>query len=383
VIDRVLIVDDEEPVREMIARMVTSGGACECQTAADAAEARMLLARHGFSMVICDVSMPGESGTDLTRWIRDHHPDVAVLMATGIDDPELAQSVLELGAYGYLVKPFKRHEVQINVANALGRRRLELENRDHRALLEQRVEERTQELRRSREETIRRLSLAIEFRSRETGEHVERIGNGAALVARRLRLAPGRCELIRLAAPLHDVGKIGISDEILLKPGALTEAERRCMEGHPEIGYHLLTGSGSDLLETAATVAWTHHERWDGAGYPRRLAGEAIPMEGRIVAVMDVFDALTHDRVYRPAMTLERALAIIRDGRESHFDPAVLNAFLETLDELLALDHTSTGEAQPGPDLRAASAAASASGVGGGAALHGLPRSGGRFSSAE
>ena len=367
----------------MIARMVTSGGACECQTAADAAEARMLLARHGFSMVICDVNMPGESGTDLTRWIRDHHPDVAVLMATGIDDPELAQSVLELGAFGYLVKPFKRHEVQINVANALGRRRLELENRDHRALLDQRVEERTQELRRSREETIRRLSLAIEFRSRETGEHVERIGNGAAMVARRLRLAPGRCELIRLAAPLHDVGKIGISDEILLKPSALTEAERRCMEGHSEIGYHLLTGSGGDLLETAATIAWTHHERWDGAGYPRRLAGEAITMEGRIVAVMDVFDALTHDRVYRPAMSLERALAIIRDGRESHFDPTVLDAFFETLDELLALDHTSTGEALPGPDLRAASAAAAASGFGGGAALHGLPRSGGRFSPAE
>jgi putative two-component system response regulator len=334
-LDRVLVVDDEESVRRMIARMVTSGGEWECETAADAAEARMLLARRGFSLVICDVNMPGESGTDLTLWIREHHPDVAVLMATGIDDPQLAQSVLELGAYGYLVKPFKRHEVQINVANALGRRRLELENRDHRALLEQRVEERTEELRRSREETIRRLSLAIEFRSRETGEHVERIGNGAAVIGRRLRLKPGRCELIRLAAPLHDVGKIGISDEILLKPEPLTAAERKRMENHAEIGYRLLTGSGSDLLETAATIAWTHHERWDGIGYPRRLAGEAIPIEGRITAVMDVFDALTHDRVYRPAMPVDRALEIIRDGRGRHFDPAVVDAFLATLDELL------------------------------------------------
>jgi putative two-component system response regulator len=346
-LDRVLVVDDEEPVRRMIARMVTSGGEWECESAADAAEARMLLARRGFSLVICDVNMPGESGTDLTRWIREHHPDVAVLMATGIDDPQLAQSVLELGAYGYLVKPFKRHEVQINVANALGRRRLELENRDHRALLEQRVEERTQELRRSREETIRRLSLAIEFRSRETGEHVERIGNGAAVIARRLRLNPGRCELIRLAAPLHDVGKIGISDEILLKPEPLTPAERKRMENHAEIGYRLLTGSGSDLLETAATIAWTHHERWDGIGYPRKLAGEAIPIEGRITAVMDVFDALTHDRVYRPAMTLDRALEVIRDGRERHFDPAVVDAFLATLDELLALDGTGRPGATP------------------------------------
>jgi putative two-component system response regulator len=336
--ERVLIVDDEESVRRMIARMVTSGGEWECETAADAAEARRLLASQGFSVVVCDVNMPGESGTELTRWIREHHPDVAVLMATGIDDPKLAASVLELGAYGYLVKPFKRHEVQINVANALGRRRLELENRDHRALLEHRVQERTRELRRSREETIRRLSLAIEFRSRETGEHVERIGSGAALIARRLRLDLGHCELIRLAAPLHDVGKIGIPDEILLKPGPLTRAERTSMHDHPEIGYRLLTGSGSDLLETAATIARTHHERWDGAGYPRRLAREAIPIEGRITAVVDVFDALTHDRVYRAAMTLEKALQIVSAGRATQFDPGVLDAFLDTLDEVLALD---------------------------------------------
>jgi putative two-component system response regulator len=336
--ERVLVVDDEEAVRQMIARMVTSGGEWECEAAADAAEARRLLARQGFSVVICDVNMPGESGTDLTRWIREHHPDVAVLMATGIDDPQLAQSVLELGAYGYLVKPFKRHEVQINVANALGRRRLELENRDHRALLEQRVEERTRELRRSREETIRRLSLAIEFRSRETGEHVERIGSGAGLIARRMHLDPGHCELIRLAAPLHDVGKIGISDEILLKSEALTQAERTRMQAHSEIGYRLLTGSGSDLLETAATIAWTHHERWDGAGYPRHLEREAIPIEGRITAVMDVFDALTHDRVYRPSMSVDRALEVVRAGRATHFDPDVLDAFLGTLDELIALD---------------------------------------------
>jgi putative two-component system response regulator len=375
-IERVLIVDDEEPVRVMIARMVASGGEWECETAADAAEARVLLARDEFSVVICDVNMPGESGTDLTRWIREHHSDVAVLMATGIDDPELAQSVLELGAYGYLVKPFKRHEVQINVANALGRRRLELENRDHRALLEQRVEERTQELRRSREETIRRLSLAIEFRSRETGEHVERIGNGAALIARRLRLDPGRCELIRLAAPLHDVGKIGISDEILLKSAALTDAERTRMEGHAEIGYRLLTGSGSDLLETAATIAWTHHECWDGSGYPRRLSGEAIPIEGRITAVMDVFDALTHDRVYRQAMPHATALEMIRMGRGTQFDPVVLDAFLDTLGELLALGNTSSGEALFGPALRAAAAASAPVPSGDGAAVHAEPERG-------
>ena len=187
------------------------------------------------------------------------------------------------------------------------------------------------ELRRSREETIRRLSLAIEFRSRETGEHVERIGTGAAVIARRMGINPGRCELIRLAAPLHDVGKIGIPDDILLKPGALADAERERMQEHSEFGYRLLTGSGSEMLETAATIAWTHHERWDGTGYPRGVAGEAIPIEGRLIAIMDVFDALTHDRVYRPAMALDEALTIIRAGGGTHFDPAVLDTFNEAL----------------------------------------------------
>ena len=332
--DRVLVVDDEEAVRRMIARMVTSGGRWECDTAADAAGARSMLSGREFAVVICDVKLPGESGTDLTRWIREHHPDVAVLMATGIDDPELAQTALELGAYGYLVKPFKRHEVQINVANALRRRRLEIENREHRALLEQRVVERTEDLRRSQQETIRRLSLAIEFRSRETSEHVERIGEGAALLARGLGLDPVRCDLIGAAAPLHDVGKIGIPDEILLKPGPLTESERDRMEEHAEFGYRLLTGSGSETLEAAATIAWTHHEHWDGLGYPRGLSGQEIPIEGRITAVMDVFDALTHDRVYRPAMPIHIALDEMRDERGRHFDPDVLDVFLDSLDRL-------------------------------------------------
>jgi putative two-component system response regulator len=335
--DRVLVVDDVEPVHGSVTPMVVAGGDLECETAGDAAEARALLASRGFSLVICNVDMPGDSGLQLTRWIRAEHPDVAVLMASGVDDPKLVRSVRELGAYGYLVKPFKRHEVELNVANALHRRRLELENRDHRVLLGQRVQKRTEELRRSREETIRRLSLAIEFRSRETGDHVERIGKGAALLARKLGVSAWRCELIRVAAPLHDVGKIGIPDEILLKPGALTDDERRRMQDHAEIGHRLLAGSDSDMLEIAATIAWTHHERWDGSGYPRGLEGEAIPIEGRVTAIMDVFDALTHNRVYRPAMSVDDALELVREGRGRHFDPDVLDAFLDSFGEISRL----------------------------------------------
>jgi putative two-component system response regulator len=346
--EQVLVVDDDESIRRLIARMVTDAGH-SAHTVAGAAEARRALAETGFSLVICDLSMPGESGRELLAWIRVEHPDVAILMATGTDDRQIADAVLALGAYGYLVKPFKRNEVAINVANALRRRRLEIENRGYRELLEQRVAERTAELQqavlrleqaraeiaRSREETINRLVLAIEFRSLETGQHVERIGHAAGLVAARLGLDTARCEMIRTAAPLHDVGKIGIPDVVLLKPGALTDEERREVEEHAALGFKLLSGAGSALLELAAEIAWTHHERIDGMGYPRRLAGEAIPIAGRITAVADVFDALTHDRVYRPALPVEEAVGIMRADSGTHFDPAVLTAFEASLGELL------------------------------------------------
>jgi putative two-component system response regulator len=327
----VLVIDDEEAVRGLIARLVRRCGH-EVETAADASEARKLLAAGEFALAICDLRMPGESGGDLVRWILSDHPATAVLVATGSADSQTADHVLSLGAYGYLLKPFKPSEVEINVANALRRRILEMENREYRELLELRVDERTAALRHSNRETVQRLARAIEFRSRETGEHVERIGSHAALVAARLGLDAERCERISQAAVLHDVGKIGIADEILLKPGRLTEEERAAMEEHSEIGYRLLAGSGIDVLELAAVIARTHHERFDGTGYPRGVAGTDIPIEGRITAVADVFDALTHDRVYRPALPREEALAILHEGRGSHFDPVVLDAFLELLE---------------------------------------------------
>jgi putative two-component system response regulator len=218
-------------MRRVIRRMVSATGH-PVETAAGATEAREWLAAASFSLVICDVQMPGESGSDLARWIRATQPDVAIVMATGTNDAELADETLAFGAYGFLVKPFKRNEVAINIANALRRRRLEIENREHRQLLEERVDERTaalrdavrrleiarEELKRSREETISRLSLAIEFRSNETGAHVARIGVGAQCLGRRLGFDESWCEMIRVSAVLHDVGKIGIPDGILLSP---------------------------------------------------------------------------------------------------------------------------------------------------------------------
>lgn len=194
-----------------------------------------------------------------------------------------------------------------------------------------------QELRQSREETIYRLARAAELRNEETGRHIERVSRYCSLLAQRLGMEPAQAELLRLASPLHDVGKIAIPDRILLKPGRFAPDERRQMEAHAELGYGMLADSGHELLELAALVALTHHERYDGTGYPRGLAGDAIPLEGRILAVADVFDALTSDRVYRPALGLEDTLEILRAGRGTHFDPLVLDAFLDSLPAVVSI----------------------------------------------
>jgi diguanylate cyclase (GGDEF)-like protein len=189
----------------------------------------------------------------------------------------------------------------------------------------------------SQGETIRRLAFAAEFRNAETGRHTERMSRYCELLARRLELDDEQCELIRLAAGLHDVGKIAIPDRILLKPGPLTESERRVMQRHAEIGHRLLADSSSELLDVAATIALTHHERFDGEGYPRALAAEAIPLEGRIASVADVFDAITSNRVYRPAMPFDQAVAVMREGRGTQFDPLVLDFFLSSLTDVRSI----------------------------------------------
>jgi PAS domain S-box-containing protein len=192
-------------------------------------------------------------------------------------------------------------------------------------------------LRRAREETINRLARAVEIRSAETGGHIDRMGRFCELIAERMGMSDADIELIRMASPMHDVGKIAVPDSVLLKPGPLNPAERAVMETHAEIGRELLAGSGEELPELAATITWTHHERFDGSGYPRGLEGDKIPVEGRIAAVGDVFDALTHDRVYRPAMPLEEAVDLMRRASGAHFDPEVLDCFLDAMDDVLEI----------------------------------------------
>ncbi len=183
-------------------------------------------------------------------------------------------------------------------------------------------------------EVVRRLSMAVEYRDDDTGQHIDRVSRYSGLLARRAGLDAALWEPMRFASPLHDAGKVSIPDAVLLKPGKLTPEERAVMETHAHIGYELLRGSASPTLDLAATIAWTHHEKYDGSGYPRGLAGEAIPIEGRIVAIVDVFDALTSDRVYRPAFPIEEALGMMRRDRGTHFDPQLFDVFLEYVGEM-------------------------------------------------
>jgi putative two-component system response regulator len=192
-----------------------------------------------------------------------------------------------------------------------------------------------EELRASREETIARLCIAVEARDRETALHITEMSDYCARIARALGLGLDRAELIRTASTMHDVGKIGVADRVLLKPGPLDESECAEMQRHCEIGYRIMAGSRSQLLQTAATIAWTHHEKFDGSGYPRGLARDEIPLEGRIAAAADVFDALTRDRVYRRRLERGEAFQVLLDARGSHFDPAVVDAFASSVDELI------------------------------------------------
>jgi putative two-component system response regulator len=344
----VLIVDDDAMIRRTLSRILLRHGFASA-VASNAKEARELLRRNTYELMLVDVSMPGESGLELIQSVIPDNPDMAIVIVSGIGTPDVAQFAFQIGVYGFVVKPFHMNEVCINIANALRRRDLEIETRHQRERLELLVSERTSALedaidrlkvaelgvRNSQVETIHRLSKAAEFRDNETARHIERMSRYCELIANQIGLSRQHVELIRMASPLHDIGKIGTPDQILLKPGRLERDEFEIMKQHAQIGYKILNGSGSDLLELAATIAWTHHERVDGAGYPRGLRGEDIPVEGRIAAVADVFDALTSTRVYKAAMSNEKSLQILEEGRGTHFDASILDAFLASLDDAL------------------------------------------------
>jgi putative two-component system response regulator len=290
-------------------------------------------------LLIVDYMMPPPDGIEFIRQFRASplNADIPVLMITADHEKGTRYQALETGANDFLNKPIDNAEFKARLKNMLALRRSQKALQDRAAWLAEKVGEATREILDREREIVVRLSRAAEFRDPETGAHIQRMSNYAQLIARQLGLPDSECQLILQTAAMHDVGKIAIPDQILLKPGRLDEDELAIMRTHAEKGYEILSGSQSTLLDVASVIARSHHERWDGSGYPQALKGEAIPLHGRIVSVADVFDALTTERPYKPAWSIEQAVAFLNDGAGTHFDPACVTAFLARLDEALAI----------------------------------------------
>jgi putative two-component system response regulator len=331
--ETVLVVDDEPDVRGMIVRWLKSAGYL-CQEAASAEEACSVLERQVVSVITLDITLPGRSGLELLPQVKTDLPDTQVLMLTALGQTQTAIQALTLGAAGYLIKPVTAEELLFQVKQAIERRQLLIDKRIYTQRLETRIREQTLSIRRAHEETIHRLVTASLYRDEETGAHIRRVGLYSATMAEALGWSPDDVDYIRMAAPMHDVGKIGIPDAILRKPGKLTPQEYEIMKRHTTIGAEMLAGSTSPVLQLAHRIALSHHERWDGQGYPSGLAGDEISDCARIVALVDVYDALTHDRVYRKALPEAEVIAHIEDGAGKHFDPFLVRLFVSLVPEM-------------------------------------------------
>ncbi len=329
---KILIVDDQAANLHLLKSILKKAQYTNVMLISDPREVLPAFCLFQPDLILLDLMMPYLDGFAIMELLRpllapeDYLP---ILVLTADATAKVKHKALALGAHDFLTKPLDTTEVLLRVNNLLKTRFLHLLLGDRNRLLEDEVGERTSELREAHSEILERLALAAEYRDDDTGQHIRRVSNTAALLAAILGVPAHNLELIRRAAQLHDVGKIGIPDDILLKPGRLMAAEFEVMKTHTTIGAKILSGARSDLVRMASTIAYTHHERWDGLGYPRQLRGDAIPHEGRIVAVADVFDALTNPRPYKEAWPVEEALAEIQRQSGGQFDPAIVAAFFE------------------------------------------------------
>ena len=320
---RILIVDSEPQASKILSGWLEAEG-YECVLAGDVNEASERLEQGGFSVLLADIAIPKKSGLEWVAKIREGHSDVAVIMVAGAEDRKRVIEFLKVGAYGSVSKPLDQDEVTLHVANATERYRLLLASQQIQTNGHPSVQ-----IGRREENTILRLVWAAECRDEATGDHIRRIGLYSGALAETLGWDKQSAENIRLAATMHDIGKIGIADGILLRAERLTSEEFSVLKRHTEMGARILEGSDIPMLQMARDIALCHHERWDGSGYSQGLAGEEIPESARIVAILDVYDALSHPRVYRPAHPDDEVTAIMADGRGKHFDPKSFDAFLE------------------------------------------------------
>jgi putative two-component system response regulator len=335
---RILMVDDERANILLLERILQKAGYRNVRSTTDPEAVPGLVAELHPDLLLLDLKMPRLDGFEILELLGDrasHDPDLPVLVLTADATRDTKRRALAAGARDFLTKPLDVDEVLLRIANMLDIRSLTLELRAKNATLEDRVIERTRELEESHIETFERLALAAEYRDDDTGQHTRRVGRMAALLGQELGLAPDVVELLERAAGLHDVGKIGVPDAILLAPRKLTVEEFEIVKTHTVIGAKILSGSRSPLMMMAEEIAWSHHERWNGRGYAGAIADE-IPLMGRITTVADVFDALTHERPYKEAWPLERAIAEIAEQRGEQFDPGVVDAFVTIQDHLAA-----------------------------------------------
>jgi putative two-component system response regulator len=330
----VLIVDDEPHICELLFRWLTAEGH-ECTVAFNGDMALELLEGHEFDLMISDIMMPGMSGIDLLKIVMSRYPETAVVMVTAVDDRRTGILTLELGAYGYIIKPFEKNEIIINIANALERRNLtKLEHEYERNLAEHLRRCQAQVSR--HDEVVLKMISAAGRRHGETDGHLQRVGRYSLALAKAVGQGwtLSEIEMMQTASAFHDVGKVAIPDHIWLKAEKLDPGEIKLMRSHSELGARLLSEAQTPLLVMAKEIALAHHERWDGSGYPRGISGEAIPQTARIVAVAEVFDALLHRRTHRPAYSEEEALSIMREESGAHFDPTIFDTFVRMLPDL-------------------------------------------------
>jgi putative two-component system response regulator len=338
---RILIVDDERPNVEVLRRILQRAGFMQVESTTDSREAASLYERHRPDLILLDLHMPHLDGlavmSELIAIARGTY--LPILILSGDVTPEARRQALSRGAKDFVNKPFQQEDILLRIRTLLETRLLYVQIQQENHTLEAKVRERTRALEEAQMEIVERLAMAAEFRDDNTGQHTQRVGQMSALLARQLGLPDVQVSLIRRAAPLHDVGKIGIPDSILMKLGKLTPDEFEIVKTHTTIGARLLSGGRFPLMRLAEEIAFSHHERWDGDGYAH-IRGADIPLAGRIVAVADVFDALTQQRPYKAAWPIDEAVAEIERQRGRMFDATVADAFLRVV------------ERRPGDQLR-------------------------------
>lgn len=331
---RILIIDDEEANIILIEKILSLGGYTNFNSTTDSTEALSLYKQHKPHLILLDLNMPVFDGFDVMHQLTaiedvDNFP--AILVLTAQTDRETRIRALDNGAKDYVHKPFDRVELLSRIKNQLEVKRLYETIQEQNNYLEKKVAERTEALQNTRLEVIYRLGLAAEYRDNETGLHIIRMSKVSAELARAVGLPESECELILNSSPMHDIGKLGIPDSVLLKPGKLDAEEWEIMKTHALIGADILSGGDSDLLDQASLIAMTHHEKWDGSGYPNGLKGKDIPLVGRIVSLADVFDALTSERPYKEVWPIQKAIDYIKEMSGKQFDPELVEIFISIM----------------------------------------------------